>query len=161
MATPGHPYETKALDEQRARQRLLLAGLPDTMVFATATADNTILDGDAGIESALRRHADHLASLHEVAATLERYREIQTLEAIRRVSLNLHCKADDFRDPFANTEVVQPPHAANVALEEPTKRHLLAWILYATEADRYASDGYRDARLVVRPKPATAYTASA
>lgn len=108
MATPGQPFDTEVLDEQRSRQRRLLAGIPDSIIFATATAHSTSVDGDASVESALRGHVDHLAAMHEVTVTLERYGEIRALEILRQVSFDLSCKADDVMHPLVTPRSFSP-----------------------------------------------------
>jgi hypothetical protein len=153
---PGHPYLTKAFDEQRSRHRRLLRSLPDSMVNRLAPTSR--LDPNEGeehpVEAALRDLADEFLAGNgaEVAQLLRSYGEHTSLDLTARrlqyvvaeeslgspqetaVSWAVHELQD--RAVARNTRQIPEEHLSGVAL-------VIGLLCHADEA---AGD-YRDPRL--------------
>jgi hypothetical protein len=148
---PGDPIDTKALDEQRARQRFELRSVPDWVMRRLAPkARDRPAKGDPGItELELRRLADDVTTkLGDVPARFEAHTRLDAVVTYlgdRRVDAHdtnvraFEGLVDDLYEQRRNV-IMGDIRDIDTAL-------LVQYIHLRAYADELARDGYRDPRI--------------
>jgi hypothetical protein len=157
----GHPFETRSLDEQRARQRLMLRMIPDWIMTRLAPSEATANAEQVGpdrayVETLLRARADAIA---ETLADFDLLAPFAAQEATARLAQFFAHEAEtlsaDQRMP--REQLVDAAFDARKAAGTP-KTDIGPWradlgglIILLVWADAMASDGYSDPRVPQQP----------
>jgi hypothetical protein len=151
---PGHPFFTKYLDKQRARQRRLLALVPDSWMFEarkTFDSGSQVTEDQLGFpESVLREQADKEiealgSGLADAFQNVASRNELRNFVVERKQPMSELAKW--FGDILEQVEM-SPPRVNEQQDEDVPLIRLICLLVWA---DRLAGDGYMDSRL----KPAT------
>jgi hypothetical protein len=147
----GHPYWTKELDLQRAKQRRLLRTVPEDFLnlLVKGLPDGTVKDDDKGIaEAELRRLADleceSLAGFFERYDGMEAAQSLQQLFTAVRAPLTIP-RSDLFTDLRRSVES-RTRADTSINMEKNEHEALIRFISLLVWADDVADD-YTDKRI--------------
>jgi hypothetical protein len=152
----GHPFETAALDEQRARQRKRLALLPDRHVQKFAGEALQVDRAKAPLlERQLRAEVDKNDRFTELEPVLKGYERDCEVDAVTAATNALSAFLDDpVAEEIRRAAIDERHQGGTVEVTRAQGEHIASLIRLLVWADDLAQDAYVDPRVdVMRGTP--------